>query len=679
VRTPVLGPGAYRLVASATVDGQALAASDSLVALAPKLGEPQPWLGVQDVVNADGVDALLRLRIGRVRGAARPEFDPAAALRLLGTFIRNGVLATGLLPAPTETNAAQAAAAFARQHGRLVGLWELLPAGLGGVPPAAETRRAIYTAVKAVHAKAQVVTAQVAGGDPDAGARLADVIGGEVSGRTDAVQVVLDGPPELAGGVGLPALVRDLRELGGDLPVGVVCPWAPVAPWDLDRTAVPAGSVALGRIDPLTQASLLARTLLLARAAGAAWVVHPGAPAGGPPTSYSVAEAGAAAHLYDYAGAALPAIAAMDQASDHLRGRARPEPVLLGEGVTAYLWQGRRPLLTVWQLQEPGAAATLTLPLAPRLALASDLFGRPVRSSSPTAVRLAVGPHPLYLEAARGADDAFVAAARQAHVDGLPLVDAAVVPSGLGLGVRLRNLGNRPLVGLVTLTMPGAGGPPQPFAALAPGAQITVPGALDGPLAQGTTPARLTIEGAARTLTQTLSVAHYPCRPEAPAPEPLWRLHAGEAAEPADLEAAFTATWDIAALEVRFDVTDDEVTEGDAVELLLHPRLAEQVLDPRAAAGTERLVVRAVDGAIAGRLRASAETEPRPGGYRVTVRVPWQWLGGPPEAGRAVGFDAGVMDTDGATLQSHLRWRGSADTEREPRELGWLVVAPGPR
>ena len=155
----------------------------------------------------------------------------------------------------------------------------------------------------------------------------------------------------------------------------------------------------------------------------------------------------------------------------------------------------------------------------------------------------------------------------------------------------------------------------------------------------------------------------------------------------ADAGATCWSQWDAGALYVACSVQDDtliadsvHIWEDDTVELAFdgrndNIRFCGGVLCP----DDHKYEVR-VDGALRdndGPLAAGVigAVGPQPGGYSLELRIPVaQFDDGPFVAGKALGFNLGLVDDDdGGGTEAHLFWRGYS-TYSQPENFGDLVL-----
>ncbi|MBI2299716.1 MAG: hypothetical protein HYU66_12385, partial [Armatimonadetes bacterium] len=517
-----------RVVATAEVAGRQLTEDATAVAATFELGDPDRWGGATDPGDdaSRAVFDLLRLGLHRLP-AARAGGPTGDEARLLLAVRRARGVAQAALPQLADP---AALTQLVRRYGGQVAAWEL------AAEPAAEAVRA--------------------------GDRRAAAFG---PGGAGALVRLGAEAPETGGGAGLAALVARARG-AEQRPVGVLAQGWVAEPWDRSLAASPAAEAAAQRVTPLEQAAYVARAVLLARAAGAAWFAYAGELARDDPEHHSLAEVGLRPDLCAYDGDPLPALAALDQAMDRSRGRSLGEAVKLARGVTCLRWAGRRPLASLWHQRDPAAAAQVVPSLAPGQVRAVDLFGRelPLRAVV-GGVAVPVTSAPVYLEPYRLESEPFAAALRGAVLTGLPTVEARLVPLEDGIGVRLENTGNHSAAGRVRF----AGGE-EAFEPLPP--QSTREIRFAGPAPDWGVDAtlRVTADSGGESFTTTRLVRRLSCpRGGTSAGLPVARLVGGMAVEPNDLVARCGAAWDASGVRLRVEVTDDQVTAGDAVEVLL--------------------------------------------------------------------------------------------------------------
>lgn len=665
VRITSLAPGAWRFVAEAELSGETLVEDATVVAATMELGLPEKWLGLSG--DPDDQDSAVweLLRVGLHRGIVPPGDDPPSSRwRVLHEHRRAGIGCFGFLPPPAGEPDAYRGAVAARvgSYRGLVKVWELPPevTELDTV-----FQRAAFEGLKQADRGTLLIGLRLPA--EDALSRLQAAADQGALDWTDAIQLVLGAdPPEKAGGIGLANLIEAVRAAtaarGRPLPVGVLATGWVAEPWDRTMPGVPVGPAAQQRVSALEQASFLARAMLLARAAGAGCLLYDGPPSSRDPSRRSVADAGATTALHAFDGTPLPVVAALDRVLDQLRGRRLGEEVPLASGAACLRWEGRRPLATVWQWRAPSGDVRLHLPPAAAALVATNLFGlRVPLAMAADGPSLALGQHPIFLEPGGLSAEDFARILRAARLDGLSPIEATVVPIKGGVGVRVANTSNHPVDGDVI-----AAGETRMLGAIVPGTAVTI----ELPQSAGDE-REWRVEAIVRVGGETIELRRRVPLWIAPREEAAWTtrwaLHNGVAVEPDDLAARVAVDWDEAALRVRFDVTDDALAAGDAVEVLLCPELS-------GAAGVRRVESRVNERTVAGVPGATAAIVPREGGYEVTVRLPWRELGIAPASGLAIGFDVGVQDDDGAGVETHLRWRGAADTDRDPTAMGWLIL-----
>lgn len=653
-----VAPGAYRLAASARVGDRTLVEDATFVAVVENLRRPARWCGVTGLGGSAGLAAMKLLRVGLCRGVAGPEpvANPVALRDELVALRHAGIGAAGFLPGPLpdETEAgyrARVAAVMAPTRREIEG-WEAPPElepRLGSADYAAWAERA-GAAAKAVDRHAVVALRRVG---PS---------GAVPPGDGPVTLVTGDTPPEAVGGEGLEAVVRRRREeLARDGRLGrvaVLVPGWPSEPWDrsLPRTPLQAA----GRVDPVSQASFLARSLLLARAAGAEAFWYGGAAPGDVAPALTLA-APPRADLVAPDGASLPAVAALSHALERLDGRHLGGELPLGWQVHCLRWSARAPLAVLWQWRRPGRPLACDLPLPPEALSVTDLFGHPVAPyPAGSGCRLEVDVHPLYVEAAGVGAARFWAAWQAARMAGQAPAVVAVGPAAGGAAVVVRNVGGQTVTGGVALFAGAELLDRRPLPGLAPGETGRVVFAAPWPGLDGV-PLRAEVEaGGAR-----LEAVAWPQLGRAGDDRwlTLGRLRAGTMPEPGDLSATFRAVADAAGLRLEVRVVDDALTAGDAVTVYAVGGLdePETLLSSTPVAP---LTVRPGDAEIA----RTAE------GYRVALTIPWARLGGHRARG-VIGLDLTVRDADGGTV-TELGWRGP--NGRRPAELGWLGLGPEP-
>ncbi len=683
-----LRPGAYRLVAAAEFGDQVLSGQATVLAVVPKLGDPDRWFGVEGADGATGQTALDLLRIGLHRGVVGPRGDwhlSGALRRRLEAYLRNGVEATGYLPPPGGTPAEyqRLVSEVVHRADGLVRCWEPPGEATGATSEGQEAawRRAAFDGVRRGDRGARLLGVRLrADGDEPPLSGLARVAAEGGLASTDAVGLELgEGPPELAGGTGLAGLLAAMPGLmragGPTKPIVVTAAGWPAEPWEAPG-ALPTQTAQ--RVTPLLQASYLVRAVLLARAGGASAFIYGGAPQADRAATLTVMAAGVSPDLYDYTGAPLPAVAALDHVLDRLRGRTLDRAVALGPGVVCQVWRGRRPMATVWQVRQPGQRFTWAVPLPPGAVLVMDMFGRAVGTRAAAAeTRIELGEHPVFVEYRPGHGAAFVSALQRSHVAGLPRFEVAVAPQADGLGAAVRNVSEVSLTGRCEVHIAGR----------------PVAGTSFGPLSASQTECRPTIalqelpadqelavtvrgEAGGEQQTATGTVLWLPCGRQGG--EPRWvslrRLSYGSAATDA-VPPRFALHWDAAALELRVE-TAAAPAAGDRLEVLVDPEPASHAFVAGASGDERRLVVQPSTGQVvvgASLLAEPLAIERAERATRVRCRLDWRRLGRQPTAGQILGFDLAVSETaaDGGTLRER-RWRGALPTRREPRYLGWL-------
>ncbi len=408
VRLDRLRPGAYRLLATAEVNGLRLAADATVMAVSWELGGPEPWFGVQGAWGGRGLSALELMRIGLERGLipvedAEVPFGPLYARR------RARVTGVGYLPERGDT---AAVAARARRFRGLIKAWEL-PGLRPPLPLDAEAERIAAAAAGLRSADPGALGLLVRVAADEAGLERLTGLLDRLGDPGQAVVLELGpGEPETLAGQGTQALVAAARSRVGTrrLQVGVVAPGWAAEPWDQSLSAAPAQPDDPSRLPALEQASRLVRSVVLARAGGADWYLYPGAPVADRPPALTMLALGRTADCFAADGQPLPAVAALDHALDVLRDRRFAEAVASCAGLVCLRFHERRPMAVVWR---PGSASAvdLRLPVAPDRLAVTDLFGQDVVvRGEAQAAYLTVGRHPLYVEAA-GLDSASFAAA----------------------------------------------------------------------------------------------------------------------------------------------------------------------------------------------------------------------------------------------------------------------------
>lgn len=653
LKSPWLRPGAARLVATAEVGATRLVADASVVVASFELGGPESWFGLDDTPGKAAGQALELLRIGLVRSVT----DPAGESPLygadpgrLGRHRRAGRAPFGCLPGPGEGDYGATCRELAQRLRGLVRVW-VVPDGLSVAAQAAAFR-----AVKEVDRSNLLVGLRLpADGSGSPVETLRQAASDGRLDQTDALQLVLgSAAPEVAGGIGLAALLAQLQaelaRLGRPLPIGVLASGWVAEPWRVGEVALPLGDAA-GRVPVVLQASYLARAMLLARAGEAGCFLYHGAVASSAAETRSLGWQSTTCDLFEPDGAPLPAVAALDQTLDQLRRRRPVESLALARGAVCWRWAGRDGLVTVWQTDQSTSPVTLDLPLEPRQVTVTDLFGRSVAPVvDGTGLRLALGPQPLYVVPHHLSEQDFADAWSRVRLIGLPEVDAVVVPRTAGVDVVLRNLANHAVEGRLNV-----GGRETPFGPLAVGCTGVLTTGLPAPSPGQDLPLALT--------TQTLgatSTTHGLSRLLVLEPElqvSLQRLLGGEVPLPADLSAEAALRVLDGRLVLTCDVTDDVVTAGDRVELAFGSPAEALGQLPRwtvAAIGQDQ-----VDGLTV--KRAS-----RPGGYRLTLTLPWD--------GGVRAFDVGVADVDTpGDVPTRLGWAGGWLTGSGVQ--GWLAPA----
>ncbi len=653
-----VAPGAYRLVAAAKAGDRTLAEDATFVAVVENLRRPARWCGVTGRGRSAGMAALQLLRVGLCRGVAGPEpaVNPDALRDELVALRHAGIGAAGFLPGPVpdETDdayRARVAAVMAPTCGE-VELWEA-PAGL---------ERRLGSADYAAWSEQAGVAAKMVDRHAVVALRRVGPSGAAPPGDGPVTLVTGDTPPEAVGGDGLDEVVRRLREeLARDGRLGrvaVLAPGWPSEPWDrsLPRTPLQAA----GRVDPVTQASFLARSLILARAGGAEAFWYGGAAPGDVAPALTLA-AGPRADLFAPDGASLPAVAALSHALERLDGRHLGGEVPLGWQVHSLRWSARAPLAVLWQWRRPGRPLACDLPLPPEALSVTDLFGHPVAPyPAGSGCRLEVDVHPLYVEAAGVGAARFWDAWQAARMAGQAPAVVALGPAAGGAAVVVRNIGGQAVTGGVALFAGAELLDRRPLPGLAPGETGRVVFAAPWSRLDGV-PLRAEVEaGGAR-----LEAVAWPqtCRAGDDRWLTLGRLRAGTMPEPGELSATFRAVADEAGLRLDVRVVDDAPSAGDAVTVYAVGGLDEP---ETLLSGTpvEPLTVRAGDA----NLTRTAD------GYRVSLTIPWARLGGHRASG-VIGLDLTVRDADGGTV-TELGWRGPHG--RQPAELGWLSLGPEP-
>lgn len=634
VRFSHLGRGAYRLVAEAEVGDEAVVEDATVAVVTWELGGPEPWFGAQYAAGRAGQAALELLRIGIHRGVVGPSLEPPApgVERAIIGYQRAGITSFGILPEPDGDAEAYGEAcrlAAARTGGR-VKTWE-------APELSAEHRRAAWEGLQSANRRSLLLAAAI---DADGGlGRLRELADEGLPAATSALVIDLPAvPPERLGGVGLEQLIGAARDLCGEMPIAVRSAGLVAGPWDRSLPAGPGET-----LDPPTQAAWLVRSILMARAAGAACFLYPGAPQGDRDATLTVA--GRTADLYDCTGAPLPAVAALDQVLDETRDRRLAERIELGRGAVCYRWQGRRPLATVWQTWRGDGPARLIIPLPPADLNARDLFGRPILLAGDPHTVLPLGAQPVFLEANRLGYREFAAALRAAELRGVPQVEAAFIPAGRGVALLLRNVGNRPAAGTVSRGEEELG-----FGPVAPGEQVALP------WLERLQPV-MSLAAQVRSGDGDEPIGHHVVcaggdeliRPD--------RLAGGLAPGPDGRLARGGLTVTGEGLLIDLAVDDDLVTDGDVIELLVDTDLLGDRFEGVWSNDDHRFEF--------------ALTAAEPPGLRRLVT--WRELGldGPPAA---LGIDLGWHDVDaGGVLTRHLRWTGSTTGDRDPRALGWWV------
>ncbi|MCS7040035.1 MAG: YCF48-related protein, partial [Caldilineales bacterium] len=137
-----------------------------------------------------------------------------------------------------------------------------------------------------------------------------------------------------------------------------------------------------------------------------------------------------------------------------------------------------------------------------------------------------------------------------------------------------------------------------------------------------------------------------------------------------DLSATVRARWWEDRLFFAIEVTDDQVTGDDRVEIAL-----DGLNDDLGGGSDDRHFVFYHDGRLnTGSVPVTAVVRPVAGGYRLEIGIPAAALGGNFAAGRTLGLQIGLFD-DGGGEQSRLLWAGTSMTA-QPERFGTLTLQP---
>ncbi|MCC7491690.1 MAG: hypothetical protein IT204_05060 [Fimbriimonadaceae bacterium] len=371
VTLPALRPGAWRLVATAPGPGPPLTAQTTFVTVAPDLAPPVPWLGFREAAGKAGLEALRSVGAGLHETVWDSSQAPSPALLLrLADERRQGLTSLARLGAAASWPELAAAWQAARlRSGDRLRVWlgpptETLPPP--GLPP--ETAPTLWWPAVSTAQSLAELQAHLAPWPATAPARLR----------------LAPGPPEAGA---LPALAQQ----PATRPWLVEVPATPAECWDTNWPLGPTAATT-AVVTARTQAAWAVRAVLLARALGGNALLA-AAPAADRPAALRVAASGHG-ELFGPDGAPQPAVAALEQAVEQLRGRASLHLLRLPHDV--YLLLGNRPAWAALWTARP-ATQRLRLPAAEAWQ-ATDLYGRRVTLyGAPPQVR--VGFEPLYLTA----------------------------------------------------------------------------------------------------------------------------------------------------------------------------------------------------------------------------------------------------------------------------------------
>jgi hypothetical protein len=407
------GPGAYRLVARARLTDAVLTAERTFLVSEPRLVGPTDWFATGGATPPADVALLPLLDIGWLRGVA----GPGGAADLAGPAQRAGLVYSGYLPVFGESAADALRLAEAARGWRAVAAWELPPGVLSSADPMhLAGLRAARDGLRAAGSRARLAGVRLdAGSDPLAMLDRLAAVG--ALALTDAVVLHLRArEPEPVDGANLAELVARLRTAlavhGTRVPLWVSTDGPCATAWRRARVAPPTGAV-----DAETQAGLLARAILLARAGGAERFLYGGTAVGRLPSHCGPAASGLSADLVDEYGELLPAAGAVAWAMRCLRDRGLAESLPLAAGVTCLHWGGRRPLGVVWRHGPASGRVRLRLPLDGGRVGVTDCTGAPALAQTGRQVVLELGAQPWYLHGRDGVG--LAAALRAARVEGV--------------------------------------------------------------------------------------------------------------------------------------------------------------------------------------------------------------------------------------------------------------------
>ena len=164
-------------------------------------------------------------------------------------------------------------------------------------------------------------------------------------------------------------------------------------------------------------------------------------------------------------------------------------------------------------------------------------------------------------------------------------------------------------------------------------------------------------------------------------PEELTQGRAPIIRGPEDISAQFYSQWDGQNLYLGCRFKDNAVEKGDGIEFFFDTDLVGDRADEKMSDDDFVLKYAAGTSGKAGRLKGANGATEIPAayrqaddGYELELAVPWKALSLQPAAGRAIGFDVAVTDTDGGTLHAQMVWAGAANNWGDPTGFGVLVL-----
>jgi len=145
-----------------------------------------------------------------------------------------------------------------------------------------------------------------------------------------------------------------------------------------------------------------------------------------------------------------------------------------------------------------------------------------------------------------------------------------------------------------------------------------------------------------------------------------------------DLSGRVYSQWDAQNLYFAAEVLDNSVEKGDRVDIYL----SNGGTPPSGPAGRIfDLSYRVDESGARAILKSGEESREVPaafrktaGGYFLELSVPWTALGLKPEAGRLLGFDASLTDSDQGVFHAQLVWSGAAYSAGDPAGFGVLAI-----